>query len=286
MKWSVFFLLVAQDWRVVTVEIINRYRTKGGVPPVRLLSTGTAQARAEELQRDRVFSHYTLTGRPPTLLWTQKGFPYAFEENLYGQWTAGLPFSWSRERIEQAIQEGIRTLVEEDGPSWLHRRSLLNPCHTRVDVGMVAVSDTFYLVVYMVTDRVRWEIRPQWNGDRFEMKGRLEDVLDPSGLQVLIFWDQYQPDRVHRDFYDLGQPLVGVVPSSQWRYKGLHSLVADRWDVKGQDIHVVFTYSPEKRGIYTVEVRAPLRSPQPFQARPKAWTTQTSCALLHYAIER
>ncbi len=280
-------LLMGGGWEEEALRVLNAYRLREGSPPVRWMSTAVPQARAEELRRWGRFSHYSPTGRPPTLLWTRKGWVHAFEENLYGLWTGGgIPFSWSRERIRRAVREGIRMFVEEDGPAWLHRKSLLNPCHTHMDAGVVAVPDTFYLVVYMITDRVRWTLRPSWVGGRFEMAGRLDRDLDPRGMQVMVY--RYRPDPrwTRQEFYTLGDPVMGVVPHEGVRYRDVATRVADRWEVKGQDVHLAFSLDLADEGVYTVEVRAPFREPRVYSPRPGKREAQTSCALVHYTVAR
>lgn len=284
-----FSLFTPGFLRNLALEELNRLREAHGSPPVRLLVTGLADRKAQNLLRWGVFSHYSPEGYSPLLEWSRVWGKDAFEENLYALWLEGTPgmllLDGGRERY---VREGIRMMVERDELSfWYHRRSLLDPCHTHADIGVATGRDTFYLAVYMITARVRWTLRPSWRFPEFSMAGRLDDALDPASLRVVILRDVPDPGKTGWRSYNPGKPYVGVVPvGSNLRYSGIPTLEATRWKVKGQDVDIRFNWEPEEPGVYTVQMDADLRKPLPYSPRPGEQDLKRRCTILLYSVEK
>ena len=282
-------LLSQEGWRRIALEELNRLREAHGSPPVRLVTTGLAERKAENLMRWGVFSHYSPQGYGPFLPWSRVWGKDAFEENLYALWTTGIPgLPWQDGGMERAIREGLRMMVKRDELAfWHHRRSLLDPCHIHVDIGVAVSRDTFYLVVYMITARVRWTLRPSWRFPEFSMAGRLDPALDPESLQIVILRDVPDPGRVNWTSYSPGEPVAGVGPPDlSFHYRNLPTLPATRWRVKGQDVEIRFSWEPAEPGVYTVQVRAPFREGRPYEPRPGAREVKRWCNILFYSVEK
>jgi len=282
-------LLGQEGWRQIALDELNRLREAYGSPPVLLITTGLARRKAENLMEWRVFSHYSPQGYGPFLSWSRVWGKDAFEENLYALWATGGPgLSRQDGGMERFIREGLWMMVEQDEPAaWHHRRSLLDPCHTHADIGMVMSRDTFYLVVYMITARVRWTLRPSWLFPEFSMAGRLDPTLDPESLQIVIFRDVPDPGRVNRTTYSPGEPVAGVVhPDPSFVYRNLPTLPATLWRVKGQDVEIRFSWEPSEPGVYTVQVRAPFREGRAYEPRPGVRETKRWCNILLYSVEK
>ncbi len=278
-----------EAWRRTALEELNRLRQAHGSPPVRLVMTGLARRKAENLQTWGVFSHYSPRGYGPLLPWSRVWGKDAFEENLYALWTTGGPgFLWQDGGMERAVRDGLQMMVARDAPaSWHHRRSLLDPCHTHADIGVAAGRDTFYLVVYMITARVHWTLRPSWRFPEFSMAGRLDPALNPDSLQVFILRDVPDPGRVKQTYYTPGEPVAGVVPPDlSLHYPNLLTLPATRWRVSGQDVEIRFSWDPPDPGVYTVQVQVPLREGVPYEPRPGVREVKRGCTILLYSVEK
>lgn len=127
---------VSPEIKLRLVEQINRNRVAAGLRPVEY-SPELARAADEhcrEMLREGYTSHWNRAGWKPYLRYAQAGIRLATSENIFSAWDTNFPSTESA--VWERIREGHASLLAETPPNDGHRRSILDPHHTHVGVGV------------------------------------------------------------------------------------------------------------------------------------------------------
>lgn len=124
------------EHRLQLVAQINQDRREAGVPPVEYSAelARAAAAHCQEMLREGYMSHWDRAGRKPYLRYSQAGIRDATQENVWSLWQTN--FDTSAYGVRQAMREAHRSFMAEQPPFDGHRRSVLDPRHTHVGIGV------------------------------------------------------------------------------------------------------------------------------------------------------
>tara|TARA_Y100001960_G_C14767535_1_gene877865 strand:- start:2085 stop:3578 length:1494 start_codon:yes stop_codon:yes gene_type:complete len=134
------------ELRNFALELINKDRIENGVPPVIMGDNPSAQIKADESLKFRYTSHFMMNGEKPYMLYTRNGGNSYIVEN--GSMKGHTP------EDEKKCKESFFTFCEKTNPKkeikelqylmmhddahakWLHRKAILDPSHTKVNIGI------------------------------------------------------------------------------------------------------------------------------------------------------
>lgn len=194
------------------LKTLNSEREKHGLPPVKLMRTGIAQYRAQDMINRNYFGHYDPEGYPPFYYYTKMGGVHSMQENC-GE-TEYFGGSVILTEIPKKAASHIRDMIYDDALSgWGHRDSLLDPANNYVDIGVDWDSDRVVLVVHMIGKHVEWKSPPKVENMVFSASGVLDKDVKFYGIGVYY---HPPPEKVTnptlRHSYELGSQIAGVVP--------------------------------------------------------------------------
>ncbi len=126
----------ARELKVKMVEQINADRRAAGLGAVQYSEALSAAADAHcfDMLRGKYASHWNQEGWKPYVRYAQAGIQDTTAENLYSLRQTN--FAASQEEVWQAMENGHRSFMEEKAPNDGHRRSILEPRHQRVGIGL------------------------------------------------------------------------------------------------------------------------------------------------------
>lgn len=175
-----FELAALQD---VMLAAINADRAAAGLTPVAWDATAAqaGQAHAADMLAHNYFSHWNLQGLGPEHRYALAGGRDAVAENLYTFWyryedgRAAPIEDWPR-----VIRDAQASLMQSPG----HRRTILDPAHTHVGIGIAydPQRGEMRLAQEFVSRLVDMEVLPMEaaSGDTVQVRGTLgTDVRDP-----------------------------------------------------------------------------------------------------------
>ncbi len=168
------------------LDLINQARSEAGVPGVALGSNAAAQLHAEAMLEHCVGSHWGLDGLKPYMRYALAG----------GYQVNGETVSASDYCNPQARHRGVkRELLDAmngfmDSPG--HRRAILNPLYTRVNIGTAWAAHRVDVVLHLEGEYIQYDAVPAIEGPVLRMKGQLLDgatLYSPDDLGVQIYYD-------------------------------------------------------------------------------------------------
>jgi uncharacterized protein YkwD len=232
--------------------LINNDRQSHGLQNVTLSYPYAAQQHAEHMLEHNFLSHWDTSGLKPHMRYTQTGGLGAVSEN--NAWT----YSLVLKDAKKAIASLHRSLVM----SFDHWRTIVNPFHNKVDIGIAYDGYSFYLVQDFENDYVEWETFAIHNNE-VTMKG----TLIKQGLSiddVAIYYDNPAPLTVeqltntpYNYSYDMGT-FVGMALPSGWKAVGGITIEAKVWTLE-QNFEVQFNlseaFTTRGEGVYTLCLR-------------------------------
>lgn len=140
--WMVALLLApASDIRVAPlelrlrmVEIINADRKAAGLPAVEYSEelSRAADAHCLDMIHGNYASHWNHDGWKPYIRYAAAGIHDHTSENLHAFWSS----DFREDRVWDYMAEGHRGFMAEQPPNDGHRRSILDPRHTHVGIGV------------------------------------------------------------------------------------------------------------------------------------------------------
>ncbi len=145
------------------VDLTNAQRAAAGVPPVRMGDNPASQLHAEASLDGCYASHWDQWGLKPSHRYTRTGGTGAGAENIHATgYCAGLleghlPILSMAEEVAEAVAEWTRS------PE--HRRILLDPAHTVLNVGIAHDRFNASLVQHFTSDYVQYEQVPAIDPD-------------------------------------------------------------------------------------------------------------------------
>ena len=146
------------DLKQHMLELTNQERMNNGVPPVRMGNNPAAQLHAEAALEGCYSAHWDRWGLKPNQRYTLTGGIGADGENVSGlsycikaqdNYKANSPMA-------KEIAETIQGWMESPG----HRRNLLDPAHTILNVGIAYDKYNAVMVQQFSSDYVHYQIRP------------------------------------------------------------------------------------------------------------------------------
>ena len=146
------------DLHKLMLHLTNQERINAGVPPVRMGTNPAAQIHAEEALKGCYSSHWDRWGLKPNHRYTLTGGTGADGEN-----GSGLDFC-IRPGQNYAPNGPMETEVAETVHGWMdspgHRRNLLNPAHTVLNVGIAYDRYNSPMVQHFSSDYVTYQVKP------------------------------------------------------------------------------------------------------------------------------
>ena len=269
------------------LELINDARRAAGAPEVRLGTNAAAQLHAEQMVAECFHSHWGRDGLKPYMRYSLLGGYQNNAENVAEQnvWPRGGNPCAARASAESP---DLEQLVRNAMAGWLnssgHRRTLLDPSHRLVNIGIAWRGSEHYIfraVQHFEGDYVRLNAPVSLAAGVLTLSGR---IVNGASLQTgLIVYHDPQPQPQSRaslaltSAYCGGYPVAAVLPSANWTYRSttpdcvepalagpradggwidLSVIAADRWQVEGAEFSIRADLSSALRrfgaGVYTI----------------------------------
>ena len=198
------------------LRLINNARADAGVPPVRLGASPVAQLHAEDMLEHCYISHWGTDGLKPYMRHSLAGGMDPNGENVYSRNECGHVdtwFIWTKD-IDDTIREANGGLLASPG----HRRTMLNPAYTEVNLGLAWNWTTFKAVQHFRTDSVAQADTPMLEHGRLRLQAQLRDKDAPAQgwTPILLLVHDPPPRHLYREqlaqtyCYDEGTPAAAV----------------------------------------------------------------------------
>ena len=164
------------------LQLTNEERQKEGAPPVRLGTNPAAQLHAEGALRGCYSAHWDQWGLKPNHRYTLTGGTGDDAENVSGSdYCIKITDNYESLRaMEQEIAETVTGWMNSPG----HRRTLLNPAHTTLNIGIAHDRYNTVMVQQFASDYVTYITKPNIDGTGIL---RLEATAKKGNFQHLQF---------------------------------------------------------------------------------------------------
>ena len=172
------------------LELINEERVKAGSLALTLGSNRAAQIHADNAFGGCFSGHWGLDGTTPYMRYTLVGGYQANSENVLGLDVcvrAGQGYA-QRRGIDHEVQKAMEAFMGSPG----HRRTVLDPVHRKVNIGIAWDAYNTYIVQQFEGDYVEFERLPALENGSLSFKGTLhggallvpDDIKRDLGIQV------------------------------------------------------------------------------------------------------
>ena len=141
------------------LDLTNEHREKAGAPPVKLGSNPAAQLHAEAALEGCYSAHWDRWGLKPNHRYTLTGGTGADGENVSGSSYCISP--WENYASITSMQQEVAKTVQGWMDSPGHRRTLLDPAHTTLNVGVAHDRFNPVMIQQFASDYVGYLTRPQ-----------------------------------------------------------------------------------------------------------------------------
>lgn len=167
------------ELKQLMLKFTNRERIKASVPPVKSGSNPAAQLHAEASLAGCYSAHWDEWGLKPNHRYTLTGGTGADGENGSGSDYCIKPSENYRpiDSMEGAVAETVQGRMESPG----HRRNLLNPAHTVLNVGIAYDRFNQVMVQQFASDYVTYSVRPNIDPDGIL---RLKGIVSGATLNI------------------------------------------------------------------------------------------------------
>ncbi|MGH9794872.1 MAG: CAP domain-containing protein [Candidatus Acidiferrales bacterium] len=246
-----------RELRLRLLEVINSDRRAAGARPVEYSDelAKAADAHCREMLAGDYTSHWDRNGWKPYLRYSAAGIRDSTSENVHAMWTT----HFREDRLWDYLLEGHQGFMAEQPPNHGHRRSVLNPRHTHVGVGVAYNGSGLRMVVvfggrYAQLDPL--PLRAKLN-DSLTVRGKL---LRPSDklLGIAIF---YEPLPKPMSRAELGTTYSYGLPNEE-RMKRPRLPPGHRYMdgtvgtvfIAGRQFETPLSFWKGKPGVYTVAV--------------------------------
>ena len=206
------------DPRIIMLDLINQARTAAGSPSVTIGVNNAAQERAETMLRNCTFSHWDTNGLKPYMRYSLAGGYHPNAENIYSANECGLSDTHRQNNLtpQQMSAQAMTILMNSPG----HRKTIIDPLHQRVNIGLAWDKHTFKAVQHFEADYVTYTTPPTLQGNTLTVEGTLkqphkfQDGMPPSAVI------SYDPPPKHLTkgqlsktyCYDQGNVVAAVTP--------------------------------------------------------------------------
>ena len=206
------------------LDIINEARRVAGVPPVTMGTNNVAQIQAENLLRDCILSHWGTDGLKPYMRYSLAGGYQNNGENILTSNECNLTgtfLQWNEKPMEM-VKLAVEDLLESPG----HRRTMLDPSYSKVNIGLSWDRNTFKAVQHFEGDFVEFSKLPVIEEGKLELEGILKNGHRFTHDVPLIILIMYDPAPVtltraqlaRTSCYGTGEIIAMLLPASRlWK---------------------------------------------------------------------
>ncbi|OYT70237.1 MAG: hypothetical protein CFK52_11595 [Chloracidobacterium sp. CP2_5A] len=240
--------------RDALLTVINAQRAQVGAPPVALdaLASEVAAAHALDMAQHNYLSHWNRDGWLPYLRYGLRGGTDYSAENV--SMLSGLSPRATLAEVRAAALRLHQLMHDETPPNDGHRRTILNPEHTHVGLGLAVVGKELrlaqeFLSRYVRLDPLPAKARPT---DRLTVVGRM---LDPAEFQFYGALARHEPLPQPMTVDQLRQPRAYALPEKSRLLKPRLADGAQYDDGTTGDIEI------GPGGRFTLELDFPKRAP-------------------------
>ena len=281
------------ELKQLMLELINDVRREAGVPEVQLGTNDVAQLHADQMVAGCFSGHWGLDGLKPYMRYSLLGGYQSNAENAHGRhlYPAGgdpcaVRASTARPDLDWLVRNAMTRLLNSPG----HRRTLLDPNHRLVNVGIAWRGGEHYIfrvAQHFEGDYVRLDRPPSLAGGTLTLSGR---VINNASLQggMTVYHDPRPQPQTREALNEAsstcgGYPVGAVHPYREgvrvttssstpdcWepalrgaRSDGstiaLPTIIADQWDITDTTFDIQADLSSlldeHGPGVYTVKLR-------------------------------
>jgi|YelNatPaOPRAMG01_1025707.scaffolds.fasta_scaffold01236_30 uncharacterized protein YkwD len=240
------------------LEVINKDRLEYGLKPVELGTNPAAQYHAEDLASMLCLSHWGSNGMKPYMRYTIFGGKFFVQENVAAVFMFGRTSIPSDEEILSFISQTEHEMMYNDASSdWGHRKNILDPMHTHVNIGIAYNSQIFVMVQDFENILIKWSEFSTKNTTVI-LKGRFLQNLRP--YMVLLYYDPIPSPLSSKDLrnapyngsYSFGE-LLGAIVNKGYQ-ANVPYIYATKWRQDGLDFEIVFDFKAffKGEGVYTI----------------------------------
>jgi len=245
--------------RLRLVEQINADRKAAGLAPV--LYSGklsrAADAHCAEMLREGYTSHWNRAGWKPYMRYAAAGIRDYTAENIWSHTSSGPTVS--ADTLWAELLEGHQGFMAEQPPRDGHRRTILNPEHTHVGIGVAYNSSGIRLIEVFATRRAQLDPIPARAAldDSLQVRGRVAE----RGVEFFSISVFYEPLPQEMSVAELRRTHSYGLPHEEWveRPKLVSAIYTDgtygtvEVDALG-NFSVPLRYWKGKPGVYTIAV--------------------------------
>ena len=178
------------ELKQLMLRLTNQHRADTGVPTVRLGQNPAAQIHAEEALKGCYSAHWDRRGMKPNHRYTMTGGTGADAENGSGSSYCIQPDeNYSPNRpMEEEVAKTVQGWMDSPG----HRRTLLDPAHTVLNIGIAHDRFNTNMVQHFSSDYVSYQVRPNIDPQGvLRMEGQVSQATLEIGdsVNIQIGWD-------------------------------------------------------------------------------------------------
>ena len=230
-------------------EQINRDRAQYGLPPVAYdeLAAEMGDQHCREMLTEGYVSHWGRSGAKPYYRYAQMGGNDHLAENIsFSKFSSSDPTAHIN--VRQTILKDHKKMLAEQAPNDGHRRTILNPNHTHVGIGLAFDPHRAVMAQEFLSRYIRFDPSPP-------RKARLKDRVELSGSVL---------DAGHklRSITVLYEPLPAPISVEALNNTGGYALPEERYDLLPK-LDGGSLYEDGTKGDIVIEGRT-FRSPIPF----------------------
>ena len=155
------------------LHLVNEVRADAGVPQVVMGNNQAAQVHADNSLANCVSSHYSTDGLQGVMRYSLSGGHQANSENVYGSdycRTGELGYS-EISSIAEEVRDSVRFWMGSSG----HSKTMLNPRHRKLNIGLAWDSHNFHAVQQFESDHIVFTTPPQIKSEVLYMEGILRN---------------------------------------------------------------------------------------------------------------
>ena len=182
------------ELKQLMLNLTNQHREHSGVPPVRLGQNPAAQIHAEEALKGCYTAHWDRWGMKPNNRYTMTGGTGADGENASGSSYCIQPGEnyAPNNPMEKEVAETMQGWMDSPG----HRRNLLNPAHTVLNIGIAHDRFNQVMIQHFSSDYIHYEVRPNISPDGIlRLSGQVSGATLEIGDTVNILINHDPPPK-------------------------------------------------------------------------------------------
>ena len=170
------------------LTLINQARSDAGLNAVVLDDNTAAQSHAENSAARCTRGHWDTDGLKPYMRYTLAGGEQYSAENVFA-----IDFcpedldNYQSETPREQIDFAMGRFLDSPG----HRRTILDPHHRKVGIGLTYQPPTIWFVQLFVGDYIEYETKPTIDSGMLTLSGRVKNGADISGdsATITIYYD-------------------------------------------------------------------------------------------------